>query len=272
MPELPEVETVARVLRRSVVGERITGVEVGWPRIVATPSAELFARELPGHTIRDVTRRAKFLVLRLEPSAWLLVHLRMTGRLLVDDSPRPPDAHTHARLRLSSERELVFHDQRKFGRLWLVAQAEEVIGGLGPEPLGDDLTPAVWQALLLAHRGRIKGVLTNQRVLAGVGNIYVDESLWAAGIHPQRPAHTLDAVEAARLYTALREILACAIAKRGTTLRDFRDPHGDAGSNQELLQVYGRRGEACPRCGATITRIVVGGRGTYLCPQCQPQA
>jgi formamidopyrimidine-DNA glycosylase len=275
MPELPEVETVVSLLCQCLVGERVAGVEVRWAGSIATPIAPEFARELLGREVLDVGRRGKFVVISLSGAKTLLVHLRMTGQLLVD-SPCPPgeralpDAYTRVVVRLESGRALTFRDTRKFGRLYLVDDPQAVVGHLGPEPLAEGFTARQLLDLLHARPKRLKPLLTDQRTLAGLGNIYVDEALWEAGLHPLRKAHTLSAEEAGRLHEAIRKVLEGAIANMGTTLRDYRTPRDEPGTNQGALRVYGRRGEPCPRCGGTIQRQVVGGRGTYVCPACQP--
>ena len=277
MPELPEVETVVRGLQTRLVGEVVAEVCVRWPRIIATPAADRFERELCGRQIIQVTRRGKFVVMALEPSKSLLVHLRMTGQLLWAEpittagAPEPldGDVHRHVFIRFASGATLSFRDQRKFGRLYLVDDPQDVLGGLGDEPLAASFTPQVLGALLRPHRRRIKPLLLEQRILAGLGNIYVDEALWEASIHPLRQAHTLSDVEAERLHAAIRLVLQRAIDNRGTTLRDYCDLQGQPGRNQEYLAVRNREGEACYRCGQAIERALVGGRGTYYCPRCQ---
>ena len=272
MPELPEVETIVRGLKDRLIGETVRQVQVRWPRSLATPSLAEFAQRLIGLTIKDATRRGKFIIISLPP--WfLLVHLGMTGQLLLCDEPDDPlihNKHVHALFCFASGRYLCFRDVRKFGRLYLVDNVEEIVGHLGPEPLSDDFTPQGMCALLRCRRRQIKPALLDQRVLAGLGNIYGDESLWAAGIHPLRHTHTLTDEEVMRLYTATRTVLSCAIANKGTTLRDYRDPKNEPGENQSALAVYSRQGQPCKRCGHSIERIVVGGRGTSFCPVCQP--
>lgn len=276
MPELPEVETIARLLREQLVGQFMSYVEVRWPRCVAYPSVAEFERELLGREVQDVGRRGKFVILSLSGHKSLLVHLRMTGRLIVEDmgcsaaiGEAAPDSHTHILFRFSSGKVLRFRDTRKFGRLHLVNEPAEIVGDLGPEPLSPGFTPQVLHDLLRSHRRRLKSLLIDQRVLAGLGNIYVDEALWEARIHPLRRAQTLSPEEVERLHIAIRSVLACAIGNQGTTLRDYRTPLDEAGENQEALAVYGRQGKPCRRCGELILREVVGGRGTWYCPSCQ---
>jgi len=275
MPELPEVETIARDLQHALTGQQVADVTVLWPRIVASPSPEGFRARLAGQTVRSVGRRAKFLVLGLS-SDCLIVHLRMTGQLLIDpDRVRIPvagaceDPHVHLALHLRSGRALCYRDVRKFGRFWLVADPSGVLGSLGPEPLDDALTPARLHAMLRKRRRRLKDLLLDQTFLAGLGNIYVDEVLWEARLSPRFLGSAMEEKDSARLQGTIRVVLQRAIAARGTTLRDYRDARGAPGANQDHLIVYGRAGEACPRCGGVIVREVVAGRGTYFCPTCQ---
>jgi formamidopyrimidine-DNA glycosylase len=271
MPELPEVETVARGLRTSLVGRTIVGVEVRWPRSVVPPDPAAFAHRLTDQTVTGVGRRGKWVVVALNGGDTLLVHLRMSGRLVLESEACLEDRHLRVLLFLDGGQRLHFSDQRKFGRLVLTADPQEVLGDLGPEPLGDDLTPERLGEMLARRRGRIKPLLLNQRFLAGLGNIYVDEALWRAGVHPLRQADTLNPAEVRRLHRAIRSVLQAAIASGGTTLPDrtYQQADGRAGEFAGRLAVYGRAGRPCSRCGATVERIRVGQRGTHFCPHCQ---
>ena len=289
MPELPEVETLVRNLRAELVGEVIRGVEIRWPRTVAAPEPEVFSSLVVRHCIAGVARRAKFLMFTLWPAdgaagdghasgpavatpLYLVAHLRMTGQFLLAKDVRAPilsDPHVHMVLYLGSGRAVCFHDARKFGRVWALRDVGPVLGDLGVEPLSSDFTPELLAELLAERRRQIKPLLLDQRTVAGLGNIYVDESLWQARIHPLRRADTLNPEEVARLYAAIRQILSRAVENKGTTLRDFRDANNEPGENQLWLAVYGRADEPCPRCGRPIVRTVVGSRGTHLCPHCQ---
>jgi len=270
MPELPEVETIRRELHPLLVGRTIVGVRVGWEGCVDRPSAADFCDRVVGRRIEDVGRRGKFLILSLSGGESLLVHLRMTGSLLVTDASSPMEDHVRLCFQLDGKKELRFKNVRKFGRLYLVDDCEEVIGDLGPEPLEEGFTVVDFRALFQKRRGMLKPLLLNQRFLAGLGNIYVDEALFRAGIHPRRTAGSLTSEELARLYDAVRGVLGEAITNRGTSRSDYIRPSGSEGTYQDKLQVSGRAGEACPRCGTEIERSVVGGRGTYACPSCQP--
>jgi formamidopyrimidine-DNA glycosylase len=272
MPELPEVETVARGLRASLVGCTITGVEVRWIPTLVPPDPATLARRLVGQVVSGVERRGKWIVIALDDGDTLLVHLRMTGQLVLEPADSPDDRHVRALFSLGDGRRLRFSDQRKFGRVVLTADPQSRLGELGPEPLADDFTAECLQKMLMQRRGRIKPLLLNQRFVAGLGNIYADESLWRAGIHPLRQADELDSAEVRRLHQGIRSVLQAAIDGGGTTLADsaYRQPDGRPGEFYDLLAVYGREGQPCVRCGGLIERIVVGQRGTHFCPRCQP--
>lgn len=270
MPELPEVETVARGLREFLVGRIITGVTVCWPRTIAQPAVDDFQERIAGQRVVSVSRRGKYVVVGLEQS-YLLIHLKMSGRLGVVPAGEALDGHTHTRFDLDDGRQLRFRDVRKFGRVHLVDDPAEVTAGLGPEPMADDFEFDDFRRLLARRSGRLKSLLLNQTFVAGLGNIYADESLFAARLHPLRKADTLLPEEQARLYEAIRTVLNRAIEGRGTTLDDggYVDARGQAGAYQEQIAVYGRKGEACLVCHASIERIIVGGRSTHFCPRCQ---
>jgi len=289
MPELPEVETIARDLRGLIAGSRIVGARSNWSRTLRSHAPEAFAAAVAGRGIEGVGRRGKQLLIWLEQSerpavpegagpAVLTVHLKMTGQLFVVPAGTPEDRHVHVVLVLADGRELRFRDIRKFGRMGLYrrdpatglpveGQAPGVLAA-GAEPLADDFTAPRFVAMLAVRRGRLKTLLLNQDFLAGVGNIYADEALWRARLHPLRDAHTVRAEEARRLHGALRDVLAEAVERRGSSVDDYTAPEGD-GSMQEHLAVYQRAGEPCLRCGRPIRRIVVGGRSTHFCGWCQ---
>lgn len=270
MPELPEVETIARGLQATLVGANISGVTVRWPRTIAVPTVEEFRGCIAGRRVMSVGRRGKYVVVGLD-AGYLLIHLKMSGRLQVAPATAPQGRHTHTIFHLDDGRELRFHDVRKFGRVYLVDEAEQVTGSLGPEPLANGFTLDDFCRQLARRTGRIKSLLLNQAFLAGIGNIYADESLFAAGLHPLRRADSLTQGEQARLYGALRTVLQRAVEGRGTTLDDqgYVDAEGQAGAYQDEIAVYGRRGEPCRVCGTPIERIVLGGRSTHFCPHCQ---
>lgn len=270
MPELPEVERIVRGLRQSLLGQRVERVSIRWPGILASPDGEAFTSLLCGATLHAVERRGKMILMSFSPW-WLTIHLRMTGQFQVRPAPDAAlEADKHVHLRLDFERAVLYYrDVRKFGRLALVADLSHIAGGLGLEPLSAEFTPQAFGGLL-ARRRQLKPLLLDQRLIAGLGNIYVDEALWRAGLHPQRLANSLSPEEIARLHGAVQQVLREAIDHGGTTLRDYRGTQDERGRHQEALAVYGRAGQPCPRCSTPIVRIRVGGRGTHLCPACQP--
>ncbi len=272
MPELPEVETVARTLAAQVLQRRIVAIEkLDWERMIDTPAAHLFRALLPGHTIRAVGRRAKWLLMQLDAGWTLALHLRMSGSVSVHDAAALPDSYTHLVLLLDDGRHIFFRDIRKFGRVRLLDAAglAALDSSLGPEPLGESFAVEDLARLLSGRRAPLKPLLLDQTIIAGLGNIYVDESLWHARLHPLRPASSLQQPETAALYTAIRGVLTQAILHGGSTLRDYRNGYGQVGGNQACFSVYGRKGKPCLRCGTSIERMVVAQRGTHICPVCQ---
>jgi formamidopyrimidine-DNA glycosylase len=281
MPELPEVEYVARQLRQTLIGRTITDVHVTWPRTIAHPDADTFCAELPGSQVQHVDRRAKFVVISLSGEHTLLIHRRMTGNLLifppaVEDTPWQGVSDPYARVvfLLDDRRRLAFTDPRKFGRIALYpsSELERALTGLGLEPLGEEFTPEAFARLLAGRARPIKPLLLDQSLVAGIGNIYADEALFRAGIHPLRRAETLTTEEIARLHEAIRAVLEVGIEHGGTTFSRHQDLWGQTGWNRDHLQVYHREGDPCLRCGASITRIVVAQRSAHFCPTCQPVA
>lgn len=270
MPELPEVEVIARGLDVALAGEEIMGLDVLWPGSLDRLPPDQMAEAVVGRRITHVWRRGKYLVLDLLGGGHVMVHLRMTGKLCVFPADTPAAHHDRVIWHLGSGRNLHFNDTRKFGRVYLVRRVEEIAGLLGPEPLSGDFSSDSLYHLLRQRRGRIKPLLMNQRLIAGLGNIYVDEALFLARLHPLRLAHTLTQEDCGRLYEAIRSVLADSIARRGTTMNDYRDAQGEPGRNQDYLWVYGRAGQPCNRCRTPIERIVVSQRSTHYCPQCQP--
>lgn len=267
MPELPEVETIRVRLAPLLEGRTLARVEILDPRLTRPYDLFEVAEELEGDRVIAVERRGKYLVLRLESGLALLVHLRMTGTFRFE-----PVTHERAVLELDDGTRVVYRDVRRFGT-WLVLESAELEPYLaaknGPEPLGPRFT-ANWLAEQLARRrAPLKAVLLDQRVVAGLGNIYADEALWRARLSPLRPAGELSDEEVRRLRRAIRAALREGIARQGATLRDYATPGGSAGSMQEEFRVYGREGEPCPRCRTPISKARVGGRGTWYCPRCQ---
>ncbi len=268
MPELPEVETYIRELAPQLQGRTVTGAQVFWPRTIAWPDPETFRRLIQGRRFVGFGRRGKHLIFHLDDGRSLIVHLRMTGELRVRPGDYVPDKHTHVILELDDGRRLVYRDQRKFGRFWLVEDPAQVVGKLGPEPLSDQFTPEALAQKLAGRKASIKALLLDQSVVAGVGNIYADEALFLAGIHPARPGGSLSPEEIQRLHQAIRTVLEQAIKARGSSLQSYAPPSGQ-GSFQEQHRVFRRDGQACPRCGAPIQRIKLAQRSTHFCPRCQ---
>lgn len=271
MPELPEVETVRRSLAELLVGKQIAQVEVAKPQIVA----EGDLAELIGSGFAEFGRRGKYLIFTMTNGGRLVVHLRMTGKLLYHAEALPPQKHDHIRLSFADGAELVYNDIRAFGRWWLTDEAGlQALSGLSTlalEPIDEGFSAAYWRARLKRRPNlAVKAALLDQRVVAGLGNIYADEVLFRAGVHPERRVGSLTADEDERLAAAMREILTEAIANRGTTFRDYVDGNNQRGSYQNLLKVFQKNGEPCPVCGTPIERTVVVGRGTHFCPHCQP--
>ncbi len=275
MPELPEVETTLQTLRPHLVGRTIVGVRaLDYPPLIAPYRKEEFVAAIVGCRVREVDRRGKHLLLFLEDGRVLSFHLAMSGRLFLYPGETPPDRHTHAVLDLDDGRALHFCDPRKYGRMRLLSPEAYVIldRRLGPEPLSPTFTTKVLAEQLKKYpRARLKALLQEQHLLAGLGNIYANEVLFRARLHPCRLAESLSSGEIGRLLRAIRKILREAIAAQGTTLSDrgFLFGTGEEGRFAERLQVYGRAGQPCPRCGTTIQRGYVLGRSSYFCPRCQ---
>jgi formamidopyrimidine-DNA glycosylase len=274
MPELPEVETVRRSLQPLVVSRRVAGVRLGaFAGVLDGIDGESFFDLVIGRLITDVRRRAKYLYLVLDDDAAVVIHLRMTGHLTVVARALPPVRFERLALEFDDQHDLRFADQRKFGRVSLMhpGDLDRLDRRLGPEPLSPRFTAGGLAGALASRSGKLKSVLLDQELIAGLGNIYVDEALFRARLHPTRPANSLTAAEVGRLHRAIRAALREGLANRGTTFSTFQDASGEPGANQHALRVYGRGGRGqCERCGGEIERIVVGGRGTHLCPRCQP--
>ncbi len=273
MPELPEVETVRRLLEPAVLGHRITGVTVrDFTGVLesALPGIDPVA-SLIDRTFVGTGRRGKYLLLALDGDLTLIVHLRMTGRLLLAGTGDPPARFEHLAIHLDGDCDLRFADQRKFGRV--VVAGRDAIAmldrRLGPEPDDPHLTGRTLHASLRRRPGRIKNALLDQSLIAGLGNIYVDEALYRCRIHPECPANSLTVAECSALLRAIRHVLRTALGNQGTTFSSFENPYGEAGGNAAFLRAYGRSGLPCDRCGTPLNRIVVAGRGTTYCPSCQ---
>ena len=274
MPELPEVETIRSRLAPGLTGRRIVRAEIRDPRLTRPEPPEAVAEALAGELILDVRRRGKYLVVVFESGRHLLVHLRMTGSVL---HPAPAgaadDPYVRAVVSLDNRSDVAYRDVRRFGTWELLEPGEldEYFAArrLGPEPLARGFTRAGLAAALAGRRAPVKGALLDQRAAAGIGNIYADEALWYARLHPLRPAGSLDEGDVAALRDGIRKALRLGIRRQGATLRDYRGADGERGSMQEEFRVYGRGGEPCPRCGTPIAKTRVAGRGTWYCPSCQ---
>ena len=297
MPELPEVETVASDLHVAVAGATIRDATISWDRTIRHPQPpERFVAEIADATIRKVGRRAKSVLVHLDDGRVMTVALRMSGNLLVVPEGTPPDPYVRVAFELADGRELRYRDVRKFGRIGLwpggglrsvgagrgarskrVAEdgrtyrIGEVFSGHGPEPLNSGFTVARLRERLARRSAKLKTLLLDQSFIAGVGNIYADEALWWARLHPLRPADTLDDEDVRRLHRAIRKVLRQGIANRGSSISDYVSTDGQPGENAERLMAYRRTDEPCFRCGRAIRRIVVGQRSTHFCPRCQPE-
>jgi len=271
MPELPEVETIRRILRNgglnspSLINMKIIGAEVLWDRTVVEPAASIFIDKVINQTIKDVGRRGKFLILVLAEYN-LLIHLRMSGDILIESLDEPLGKHHRVVLFLDEGIKLAFVDARKFGRVWLLTETSRVLGALGPEPLSDEFTRGSFFQRLNNHHRQIKPLLLDQNFLAGMGNIYTDEALHCAKIHPLLKSDQITRKQSDRLWECIRSILLEGIKNNGASI-DWVYRGGDY---QNYFRVYQRRGEPCQVCGVDIERIVVGQRGTHFCPECQP--
>jgi formamidopyrimidine-DNA glycosylase len=275
MPELPEVETVRRQLEPALVGRRFEQVRIHDSRLVRPYEPAEVAAELEGEHVAAVERRGKYLIVRFETGRVLLIHLRMTGSLLCAPSGSlPDDPHRRAVVRLDDGSDVAYRDVRRFGT-WLLLEPEEaepyLAARVGEEPFETLFTAARLGERLAGRRTSLKAALLDQRTLAGLGNIYVDEALWRARLNPLRPAAGLDRNELRRLHRGIRTALEHGLARQGSTLRDYRLPDGSGGSMQDEFRVYGRRDEPCNRCGTLIARTQVAGRTTWFCPTCQPE-
>ncbi len=269
MPELPEVETIARGLERAIAGKQIATIAVRLPKVVS-PEPARFVRLLEGETIDGVGRRGKFVVIRLRSGRALVVHLRMTGRLIVQAAgATDPQPYTNVLLTFADGARLAFADSRQFGRMRLVEPEETWAAEVGLEPLSDDFSFERFSSLLAGRTTPIKVFLLDQRRIAGIGNIYACEALWDAGIDPRKPAGSLSRERRRRLRDAIRSVLSRAIEMRGTSVDDYVDAEGLKGGFQNQLNVYGRDGGECVRCGRVIVRTVVAQRGTWWCRACQ---
>jgi formamidopyrimidine-DNA glycosylase len=268
VPELPEVETIKNDIAPKLIGCHIVEVGLLWKGIVKTPSPEEFTAGLRGRKIRELNRRGKYLLIGLDRADTLIMHLKMSGSLLLSKDSEPPP-YTRAFLKLDDGTFVYFRDPRKFGRMWLVEDIEKVVGKLGPEALSPELTPKRFAALLSRRKAPLKALLCDQTLIAGVGNLYADEALFEAKLHPLRTGDRLSENEAARLLKAVHEVLLAGIRNRGASIVNYYRPDGTKGTAHSEFRVARRKGLPCYVCGTPIERMVVRGRGTYYCPKFQ---
>lgn len=272
MPELPEVETIRRTLLEHVRDIKIEQVKLIWPGAVRGWEDKAFEDSVIGRRIQTIDRRGKYLLIRLDEDLTLIAHMRMTGRLNYYPDHQEPEKHTHVVFRLEHG-EVHFSDVRKFGRIQAIPTplcfSGSTLGKLGPEPLEEEFTPAVLKDRFGKKKVCLKAALLDQHVLAGMGNIYVDESLFLAGLSPDRRVDTLSEEDISKLHQAIQKVLQAGIDAQGTSFRDYRDANGEKGSFEEALQVYGRGGKPCQVCGQTLERIRLAGRTTVFCSICQ---
>ena len=269
MPELPEVETVTRSLRPQLVGREIVALRNTWPRHIDRPDAVQFVARIRGRTVIDVSRRGKFILFPLDNEDSLIIHLRMSGHLAVVDPKTAPDKHTHTVFELDNGQELRFRDTRKFGRVYLVSDLDEVLGKLGPEPLESSFTAGILGDILHGRKRVLKPFLLDQTMIAGIGNIYADEALAYAGLHPQRRTDSLEWQDIVNLHEGIQHVLRLGIEREGASISTYLKPDGEKGNMQEDVRVFRRTGEPCFQCGEPIQRMVLGGRSTHFCANCQ---
>ncbi len=274
MPELPEVETIKRSLSQLIIGQKITKASINYPNLLKNCLPEEFEKELVGQVFKDITRRGKYLMFEFESDLRLIVHLRMTGQLRYEKNSNLIHKHNHFILDLEKSNQLRYVDVRKFGMIYL-GTYDEVINDsgwhrLGPEPLSEEFLPSTLLGILKKYSGRkIKALLLDQNIIAGIGNIYADEALYKSKIHPESLAGCIPEDKVSILYQNLREVLRLGIENRGTTLNDYVDGFGNTGSFQFSLLAYGQENKPCSYCGREISKIKVAGRSSHICNTCQ---
>ncbi len=271
MPELPEVETIKNELMPHIIGRKLTGVTLFWDGIVRQPSVTDFRSRLIGQKITGLARHGKYLIVGLTSDDLLIIHLKMSGSLLISRDSSEPPKYTRAIIHLDKGTNIFFRDPRKFGAMWLVGDKDTIVGKLGPEPLEADFTPQVLAQRLKNRTAPIKALLFDQSFVAGIGNMYADEALFAAGIHPLRPGGSLSQDEIERLHSAIKQVLWSAIGNKGASVVNYYRPSGELGTAHFEFKVAHGRGKDCPNCSTPIQRITVRNRGTYFCPKCHPE-
>ena len=270
MPELPEVETVKNELIPHIVGRKITGITFFWDGIVKQPTVADFRSRVIGQKITGLTRRGKYLFISMNSDDLLVMHLKMSGSLLISRDSSAPPKYTRAIIHLDKNTNVFFRDPRKFGAMWLLKDSSSITDKLGPEPLEADFTPQILAQRLRNRKAPIKALLYDQSVIAGIGNMYADESLFAARIHPLRTGGSLSKDEIERLHHAIQQVLRAAIGNKGASIVNYYRPSGEPGTAHFEFKVAHGRGKTCPICGGDIQRIPIRNRGTYFCPKCQP--
>jgi len=272
MPELPEVETIKNELLPHIVGRRVNGVTLFWEGIVHQPSAREFCSRLIGQRLIGLARRGKYLIFSLTSGEVLVIHLKMTGSLLLKPALAEADKFVRAVICLDNGTEIHFRDPRKLGAVWLVEDNNSIVGRLGPEPLEAGFTPQLLAQRLANRTAPIKALLSDQTFIAGIGNMYADEALFAAGVHPLRSGGSLSSEEVERLHSTIQQVLWSAISNKGASVENYFRPDGTLGTAHFQFQVAHRLGgKLCPVCDTPIERIAVRHRGSYFCPECQPQ-
>lgn len=271
MPELPEVETVRRGLEKLILGKKISSIEIRYPKMINT-DLDQFQKEVPGQEIQSMGRRGKYLLFYLTDKV-LISHLRMEGKYFYYSDQVPERKHAHVFIHFEDGGTLVYEDVRKFGTMELLSpellEAYFLSKKLGPEPTEQDFDLEIFRGALKKSKKPIKSHLLDQTLVAGLGNIYVDEVLWRAQVHPTRPSQSLTRAEATAIHNQTIAVLGQAVEKGGSTIRTYTNAFGEDGTMQDFHQVYDKTGEACSRCGAIIEKIQLGGRGTHFCPKCQ---
>ena len=267
MPELPEVETIRNELSPHITGRQFTGVTIYDARLVRQPPVEEFCQKLVGQRVNSLNRRGKYLIFRLLSGEVLIIHLRMAGALLLN--PEQPDKYARAVFQFDNGSQLVFTDRRRLGVLWMVENEQAIVGKLGPEPLAPEFTAETLAERLQKHQAPIKAILLDQTFTAGIGNMYADEALFAAKVHPLRKANSLSAQEIQNLYKAIRDVLRAAIGSKGASVDTYKRPDGGLGTAHFSFNVAHRKGKQCPICGTNIQRLAIRKRGSYFCPNCQ---
>ncbi|MBC8274003.1 MAG: DNA-formamidopyrimidine glycosylase [Chloroflexi bacterium] len=267
MPELPEVETIKNELSPQIIGRRFTGITVCDAKLVRQPSVEEFRQKLTGEKIISLKRRGKYLIFHLSGTTMLIIHLKMAGALLLN--PEQANHHTRVIFHLDNGSQLIFTDRRRLGAIWLVENELTITGKLGPEPLTPEFTAESLAKRLQSHKAPIKAVLLDQAFIAGIGNMYADEALFAARIHPLRKANSLSSQEIRSLHKAIVDVLRSAIDSRGASVDTYKLPDGELGTAHSNFSVAHRGGKLCPICGTSIQRLAIRNRGSYFCPNCQ---